>query len=339
MSILIFSSNWRATNTPLATRLLATPFLALLLILLALLGCEQPNTAEKAVALASLNEAKEAAEASSFSGTLSDYWYQGKAEVNTYDLEQSRYGELHPGEVVLIFVTEDFLTDKQVKNDTYRSKASAPIFKTNKLSRFTTGLYDYSMMVSVFTPTQTDRLPHTLKVTNSVQDWCGQTYSQLNHTSGQNWKTQMRSYFEQEGDQEGSVVATWLEDELMNRLRIDPAGLPLGEQRVLPSLGYLALVHQPFEAVVATTSLAAYSGSTFSGTNLQVYRLAYPSAERVLEIVFEAQAPYRIVGWTDTYPSRGKQLRSTAKLRKSELLPYWEMNAASMATQRPSFGL
>lgn len=36
-----------------------------------------------------------------------DYWHAGKAEVNSYNLDQSRYGESRPGKAVLIFATED----------------------------------------------------------------------------------------------------------------------------------------------------------------------------------------------------------------------------------------
>ena len=43
------------------------------------------------------------------------YWYQGKAEINTYALAQFRYGEKREAEAVLIFVTEDFSREKQVK--------------------------------------------------------------------------------------------------------------------------------------------------------------------------------------------------------------------------------
>lgn len=310
----------------------------LVLWMLFFAACEQPP-ASLEVASASLEGREQAAVKSPFSGSPSDYWYQGKAEVNTYELQQPRYGELHPGEVVLLFVTEDFLTDKQVKNDTYRSKASTPIFKTNKLSRFTTGLYDYSMMSSVFTPTQTDKFPHTLKVSSSVQDWCGQTFAQLNYQGGQQWQSQLRSYFEREGDQEQPVKAAWLEDELMNRLRIDPAGLPLGEQQLLPALGYLQLMHKPFEAVSAQASLGDYEGDLFTGETLRQYRLSYPSLDRELLIVFEAAAPYKIVGWTDSYPSNGRRLQAVAKLRKSELLPYWEMNRPALASERADFGL
>ena len=44
-----------------------------------------------------------------------EYWYSGKAEITSYDLEQARYGELRKGEAVLVFVTEDFLPEEQVK--------------------------------------------------------------------------------------------------------------------------------------------------------------------------------------------------------------------------------
>ena len=47
--------------------------------------------------------------------TLDEYWYQGKAEISRFELQQSRYGEVHQGDAVMIFVTEDFRTDIQVK--------------------------------------------------------------------------------------------------------------------------------------------------------------------------------------------------------------------------------
>ena len=46
-----------------------------------------------------------------------EYWFAGKAEITSYKLEQARYGELRDGSAVLIYVTEPFLADKQVKAD------------------------------------------------------------------------------------------------------------------------------------------------------------------------------------------------------------------------------
>ncbi|NJN50400.1 MAG: hypothetical protein HC798_04855 [Polaribacter sp.] len=65
----------------------------------------------------------------------SDYFKKGKAEVSIYKLEQNRYQEIHPGKLVSIFVTEDFLIDKQVKNETYQSKILTWILKNIQLSK------------------------------------------------------------------------------------------------------------------------------------------------------------------------------------------------------------
>ena len=111
---------------------------------------------------------------------LGSYWYQGKAELTSYELDQARYRDNHPGEVVLIQVTEDFLTDKQVKNDHYKNPNSIPILKTNLMKKFTTGLYDYSIMNSVFTSVDPAYGIKTLKTTFSSQDWCGQSFLQAN---------------------------------------------------------------------------------------------------------------------------------------------------------------
>ena len=47
------------------------------------------------------------------SDQFSKYWYQGKAELTRFDLQQVRYGEIHQGNGVLIFVTEDFVCVKK----------------------------------------------------------------------------------------------------------------------------------------------------------------------------------------------------------------------------------
>ena len=50
-------------------------------------------------------------------GAFADYWHQGVAELTRYRLRQARYGEVYDGEAVLIFVTEPFLPDAQVKHE------------------------------------------------------------------------------------------------------------------------------------------------------------------------------------------------------------------------------
>ncbi len=274
------------------------------------------------------------------SAKLSDYWYQGKAEITRYELQQNRYQDVHPGEAVMIFVTEDFLTDKQVKNDHYQNPNSIPILKTNMLRKFATGIYDYSMMTSVFTPVNTQEHPATLKVSTSSQEWCGHTYMQVNKQK-KGYKMTLHSYFENEADQVKSVDDAILEDELFNRIRINPEMLPTGSVEILPSTMVVRLLHLPFKPIEATTRLTDYQGTDFEGKELKVYQINYPSLRRKVEIVFENEAPHKIVGWKDAYPSAfDQQVRTTiAKATKTIMSKYWGQNALANMPLRRELGL
>ena len=274
-----------------------------------------------------------------FSGGLSDYWYEGKAEINTYTLAQARYGEIHPGQVSLIFVSEDFLTDKQVKNDNYTNPNSTPIIKTNMIRRFVTGTYDYSIMSSVFTPTETSSQPHTLKVTTSMQDWCGQTFTQLNYQGEKVWKSQLRSYFEGEGDLNELLPADFLEDEVFNRIRSGWKQLPTGNFRVIPNTSFLLMTHQPYKAHAAVLTLGDYAGDEFEADNLKRYVVDFTNLGRQLEVVFDADAPYVIRGWNETIKSRGQELTTTARLTHQVKAPYWSQNSVADRGKRANLGL
>lgn len=271
---------------------------------------------------------------------LGDYWYQGKAEVSRYELQQNRYADVHPGEAVLIFVTEDFLTDKQVKNENYTHPNSTPILKMNMTRKFTTGLYDYMIMSSVFTPVKVKDFPQTLKVATTTQEWCGHTYQQLNFRDGL-YKNTLHSYFENEADQTTEVAYAILEDELFNRIRMNPDGLPTGQLNILPGTAIVRLLHLPFEALEATASLSAYAGTDFSGKNLKAYTIEYPRLNRTLEIVFQPEAPYIIEGWTDAYPSimDRKVRKSVARRTKTILSPYWQKHDMKDRALRQELGL
>ncbi len=270
---------------------------------------------------------------------LDPYWYQGKGEVTSYDLSQGRYRDVHPGSAVLVFVSEDFLTDKQVKNESYRSDATTKVLKVNAMRHFPTGIYDYSIMTSVFSPADTRIYPHALKVTMSAQDWCGQAFVQINRRE-KDFQLQQFSYFEQEGDVDVTINQdVWLEDEMWTRLRMDPMSLPTGSVKVLPSLMALRLLHMANEPIEARASLAKYEGSEFTGNQLQMYSLQYPN--RSLEIVFEAASPYQIVGWVETNPAMGvsKTLRTVAKKKETVLVDYWSKNGLADSVYRVQLGL
>lgn len=270
---------------------------------------------------------------------LGDYWYQGKAEISRFTLEQNRYKDVHPGEAILIFVTEDFLTDKQVKNERYENPNSTPILKNNFLRKFTTGIYDYSIMTSVFTPVETRKYPQTLKVTSSSQEWCGQTFMQLNFRKNA-YRMQLHSYFEAEGDQDKKVSYAMLEDELLNRIRMNPASLPTGDFEMYPSTTYARLKHTSFEPQAVKASLSDYQGDTFTGNNLQSYKVAFPDLNRELEIVFEKKSPYKIAGWKDRYPSAfDQQVRETIAKRTHLIMSdYWNKNSLEDHELRSELG-
>ena len=299
-------------------------------------ACNSPSVGNSA---ASTSSPPPAPAPAPFTSNVSDYWYQGKAELNTYELTQARYGELREGTASVVFVSEDFLTDAQVKNDAYENPNSTPVLKTNLIRRFTTGIYDYSVMTSVFTPTKTSEQPRTLKVTTSSQDWCGQSFTQLNMAGGDRYHAQLRSYFEREGDQTLDLAADFLEDEVFNRIR-SGGELPTGTFNVIPSTTYLLLNHAPYEPALAEVALGAYAGGEgFEGEDLRAYTVTYPALSRTLKVVFESASPYSIVGWTETYPSRGQELTTTARLTKQLLDDYWSHNSVGDSTLRAELGL
>ena len=308
----------------------------LLLLSSILIACtpQQPDQSEQRVQEASLNSdsSMENADPGPFANTvqgLDKYWYQGLGELNTYRLEQNRYQGVHPGQALLIFVSEDFLTDKQVKNDQYKNENSTKVLKTNAITRFTTGIYDYSIMSSVFTPVYTKDYPRTIKLSHTSQDWCGQTYAQVNLQDNGSYAQQLHSYFENEADRSTTKAADALEDELLNRIRMSYRDLPTGELQLIPSMSFLRLRHKPFEPIAANASLGDYEGTEFTGSNLKVYTIEYPSLQRTVQYVFSATAPYYIEGWVDAYPSAfDGVVRATKAFRQETVLEaYWQQNS------------
>ncbi len=266
--------------------------------------------------------------------TWNNYWYQGKAEITSYNLLQSRYGEIHEGTVVNIFVTEDFSKSKQVKLDD-PSKAGEdklPILKLNQSIKFNTGVYPYSIMMSAYSPVDINNYPHAVKITGSVQEWCGMANYQMNYKKNK-FEIEQRSYFEQEGDRDVSLAAVVQEDELWNLIRINPEKLPKGEFSVLPGTEYLRLAHKPIEAVKANADLRDENG-------VKVYVVDMPSLQRKLIIKFETNFPYKILGWEDSYPGfDGTILTTSAVKNKEMLLDYWRTHNNADRPLREQLGL
>jgi len=267
------------------------------------------------------------------------YWQDGKAEVSVFELSQNRYNAVHPGKMVNVFVLEDFLTDKQVKNERYENGNSVPVLKNIRSSKFTTGIYDYSLHTSVFTPLN-QQLYATLKVTNTMQEWCGTTFLQLNEKENK-YVLEQRSYFEKEGDRTVKLERVLVEDALMNQIRLDHTRLPIGEFDLISKLSYTALKHKPLKIYKARGERNSYEGDLFEGELLEEYRYTIKEQSRVVTFVYEGVSPFKIVGFTESYPSAfdGEIRTTNAKLTSVQRLAYWGMNSSEDVEIRNKIGL
>lgn len=272
---------------------------------------------------------------------VDNYWSQGKAEVNVYEVSQNRYQENHSGQLVSVFVTEDFLTDKQVKNERYINENSTWILKNIQLKKFTTGVYDYSLFNSVFTPINRNKFPKSLKVSASSQEWCGTMYTQFNLILDTDYKVEHRSYFESEGDRVTRIKKSYLEDEVFTVLRMNPLLLPVGTVQLIPPANYIQLKHLQIKSYKAITSLIPYDKKEISGSNLMQYKIVYPELNRSISIVFENKAPYKIMGWFEKFPSSfdGKSRTTSIILKTQKMLPYWRQNSLNDKYLREELGL
>jgi hypothetical protein len=258
------------------------------------------------------------------SPTFKKHWFDGFAEINSYELTQSRYGQQRKGKAVLIFVTEDFLAKEQVKAN-QKSKTTIPVLKSNRTKSFLTGIYPYSIMSSSFSSLK--KKHPLIKTVASIQEWCGQSYLQLNAREKENTLVS-HSYFEGEADQNLKLPKTVSEDELWNLIRLNPKNLPQGEFILLPSLEIIRLNHIEAKAVKATASL--------EGGN---YTLYIPSLQRSLSIHFDQNFPYTIEGWEEKYDHKEEQYTSTAKRIHTERRQYWQENNTASTRFRAPFKL
>lgn len=268
------------------------------------------------------------------SDEFKQYWYAGKAELCSYDLMQARYGEIHEGSAVTIFVTEDFSKSKQVKLDNPQTAGNdkLPVLKLNLIKKFNTGIYPYSIMMSVFSPVDIDNYPDAVKVTANVQEWCGMSFMQLNKQES-SFEMNSYSYFEKEGDQSATFKSCIPEDQLWNLIRLSPGRLPVGKQQLLPGSLYTRLTHIPLSVQAAVLTLQD------EGT-VSIYTIDYTTQKHTITIRFENSFPHKILGWEETFPGfDGKLLTTTATLNKTLMSDYWAHHNNSDRVMREQLGL
>lgn len=278
------------------------------------------------------------------------YWKKGQAEISSYTLHQSRYKEIRPNaRKVLIFVIEPFSLSKQVKADPpYNfNNDTISVLKLNQIDTFVTGVYDYSLMTSVFTPIDDKHIKIPLKVTFSAQDWCGQSFIQINKQKKQ-YHLQQFSYFMSKGDiQENIPSSTILEDALFNIIRINPNHLPIGPLQILPSQKILRLDHLQNKPYKAITSIHKSSQVTeikyFQKRSINTYKIEYPKLKRQTLIHYQQEFPHVIEGIEEQILDHKqkpiKKLSTVAIRIKTAMLDYWNKNSIIDNKLRQQFKL
>jgi hypothetical protein len=263
---------------------------------------------------------------------LKDYWYNGEAEISSYELKQARYGEIHEGKAVFVFVTEPFSPKSGTKADN-PDKAAVPVLKLNATKKFNTGIYPYSMMNSTFFPFENGA--YSIKITNTSQEWCGHTFMELDNKS--KFQVSLKSYFEGESFENKSLAKADLEDDVWSKIRLQPNNLKVGKMEMIPSFFYLRLRHNEVKAYEATATLSKID------EKINQYSINYPTLNRSLSIQFESAFPHKILAWDETYKSgfgsAAKEMTTTAKRINTIKSAYWNKNSNSDSGLREELGL
>ena len=271
-----------------------------------------------------------------------EHWGDGKAEIDRYRIVQARYGEARDGEAVWIFVTEDFTAKTNVKSDGGHGD-EFPVLKLNDIRGFQTGLYAYSTMTSTFSRLDGgSALGVPVKVSLSVQEWCGHVYEQWVLGKGVLDRVG-HSYFDGEADFSEQIrlpKRAIFADALPVLVRgltgdlVAPGGaievqlLPRGIDKRLgyvPELDWLnATVKRS-----ASKQVVEVPAGTF-----ETYRTTV-EVDGAMWMAFEveAAAPQRVIAWETAAGERGELMatRRSAYWRESKAAdePLWEAMSPS----------
>ncbi len=257
-----------------------------------------------------------------------DYWYNGTAEISSYDINVARYGEMRAGTGVMIFVTEPFDNKDQIKADQTK-ESNRPVLKLNATRDFYTGIYPYKIMSSTFLPL--DKKDNAIKIATSVQEWCGHTYMQLNQHKA-SYDVTLHSYFQSEGNKNFTIDNVLTENQIAAQLRINPKEMPTGDLKIIPSTEYLRLKHiaaKPYDAVAKLSEIP----------DGYLYSVKFTDLGRTIAFKTEKEFPFKILSWMDRYNDGTAPMVSTGTLKKTINTAYWAKNSNQNAVLRDSLGL
>ena len=280
-------------------------------------------------------------------------WRDGKAEIAAYDLTYPRYGELREGTAVAIFVTEPFLWEPRVKADR-PNPASFDAVKLNLIEDFTTGVYDYNLMTSVFVTLDSREglaAGTPVKSTFTSQEWCGHVFEQAVFGSDQT-RSEVRSYFEMEADQDltldgqerfvaedalllwahrlagpsvepgGSVTLPLYRSAAINRLlHVDPAWDRVTLRREAKTQQVDSALGDGTEVEILTAEIDRAGGGQGRLPSTTTYTFQV-----------EKESPHRVIRWSRSDGYAGE-------LVGVERMPYWMMQANGEESELKKIGL
>ena len=253
-----------------------------------------------------------------------DHWGDGRAELTGYRLKFPRYGEIRDGRATLVFVTERFTEAQRVKSDGGHTD-EYPVLKMNLVRDFQTGIYDYNAMTSAFLRLDgSSPLGEPVKVSMSMQEWCGHVYEQLvPEDDALTWTS--HSYFDGEADR---IVDLGRKRDaiLLDALPMLVRGLvgPLvqrGQSVTVPALTNLTegrLLHRSpvWTTVTVARQASVTTVTTPAGTfEVDTYTTDVEAGVTTTWSV-ETAWPHRLVRWSTT-------AGEVAEMLASERLPYW----------------
>lgn len=286
------------------------------------------------------------------------HWFDGRAELSTYDLVYPRYGERRRGTASMVFVTEDLSPTTYVKPEIDPS-AGVGALKLNLMMDFPTGIYDYHTMTSAFVATAARgwvRPGDALKVSYSSQEWCGHVFAQTRFAAD-HVHDELHSYFDGEGDVDRSLPRPddALAEDLLWLWARGLAGPALepGESLTIPlwrSLDWARMHHTPggFDEGLLTRRAETGEITVPAGTftvqrrTVEVTRSetgrSYPPTPRGAAVTtrwtfqVEVEAPHRLIRFSRDDGLSGELVASTRD-------PYWSHNAEADEHRLESIGL
>lgn len=260
------------------------------------------------------------------------HWGDGKAELSSYSVSQQRYGQTREAEATLIYVTEPFYKSRQVKAEQPRSGDPdvIQVLKLNRVKKFRTGIYDYSLLTSVFAPVNDYSIDkaalskgNPLKITFSGQEWCGTVFHQLNRRS-HGMQSRVFSYFDKEGDTDETLRTdrtTYFADELFIAVRELLAPMRTGQITLYQTLEYSRLLHTPLAPVQAVVTR---KDSTFRRGRVQLPTTEWIIAAGTTEWRFSVDKQYPRLILAYQYRD-GSGIVERGIIKATKRLPYWEL--------------